>query len=90
MLAARLTALRDRGVLIVPVVETGQDQDEHPELGPLRAGLALDHLATDRPDLSGHDLYIAGPAPMIDATLRRLVRQGTAVADRTFFDRFIA
>jgi NAD(P)H-flavin reductase/ferredoxin len=90
VLAARLTALRDRGVLIVPVVETGQDQDEHPELGPLRAGLALDHLATDRPDLSGHDLYIAGPAPMIDATLRRLVRQGTAVADRTFFDRFIA
>jgi NAD(P)H-flavin reductase/ferredoxin len=90
VLAARLMALRSRGVLIVPVVETCRDQDEHPELGPLRAGLALDHLAVDRPDLSGHDLYIAGPAPMIDATLRRLVREGTATADRTFFDRFIA
>ena len=89
VLAARLTALRDRGVIVVPVVELCQDE-HHPQLGALRAGLALDHLAADRPDLSKHDLYVAGPAPMIDATLRRLVRNGTAAADRIFFDRFIA
>ena len=89
VLAVRLTALRDRGVIVVPVVElcTGE---HHPQLGALRTGLALDHLAADRPDLSEHDLYVAGPAPMIDATLRRLVRNGTAAADRIFFDRFIA
>jgi NAD(P)H-flavin reductase/ferredoxin len=90
VLAARLTALRDRGVIVVPVVELCADELHHPQLGALRAGLALDHLAADRPDLSEHDLYVAGPAPMIDATLRRLVRNGTAAADRIFFDRFIA
>lgn len=88
VLASRLTALRGRGVSVVPVAETCQEGEQLSGLGPLRAGLALDHLAADRPDLSGHDLYIAGPSAMIEATLRRLVRDGTAAADRVFFDRF--
>jgi hypothetical protein len=33
---------------------------------------------------------VAGPTPMIDATLRRLLREGTANAARIFFDRFIS
>ncbi len=88
VLADRLLALRDRGARVVAVVEQSSDRD-HP-LGDVRDGLALDHLAGDLPDLGDHDLYLAGPAPMIDAGLRRLVRNGTARADRVFFDRFLA
>lgn len=87
VLVERLHALAGRGVRVIAVVEehTG---DQHSL--PLRSGLALDHLAVDLPDLAGHDLYLAGPQPMIDASLRRLIRAGTAPADRVFFDRFIS
>lgn len=88
VLTDRLAALADSGASVILVTE--QDcADEHPQLGRIRTGLALDHLATDIADLSGHDIYVAGPSPMIDATLRRLVREGTAHADQIFFDRFV-
>ena len=87
--ADRLVALAAAGVQVICAAE--QDPGaEHRLLGPLRTGLALDHLAADWPDLRRHDIYVAGPEPMIDATLRRLVRDGTAPADRVFFDRFIS
>jgi NAD(P)H-flavin reductase/ferredoxin len=89
VLVDRLLALAGSGVRVIPVVEQ-QGEGEHNELGPTRKGLALDHLADDWPELGGHDVYVAGPAPMIDATLRRLIRNGSARADRVFFDRFIA
>ena len=89
VLPGRIAALRDRGAQVIPVVEQHTGRDD-PELGELRAGLALDHLATDQPDLSEYDIYVAGPPAMIDAALRRLVRKGTASADRIFFDRFIS
>jgi NAD(P)H-flavin reductase/ferredoxin len=76
------------GARVIAVIEQGAGAI-HPQLGRLRAGLALDHLAAELPDLSQHDIYAAGPEPMIDATLRRLVKDGTAAADRVFFDRFI-
>ncbi len=89
VLADRLAALAAAGAQVICAAE--QDPGaEHRQLGPLRTGLALDHLAADWPDLSRHDIYVAGPEPMIDATLRRLVRDGTASADRVFFDRFIS
>jgi toluene monooxygenase electron transfer component len=89
VLAERLAALANSGARVICAVE--QDPGTgHPRLGPLRTGLALDHLASDWPDLSQHDVYVAGPEPMIDATLRRLVRNGTANADRIFYDRFIS
>lgn len=89
VLADRLAALAAAGAKVICAAE--QDPGaEHRQLGPLRTGLALDHLAADWPDLSRHDIYVAGPEPMIDATLRRLVRDGTASADRVFFDRFIS
>jgi NAD(P)H-flavin reductase/ferredoxin len=89
VLGERLHALTSRGVRVTAVVEhdTGQ---VHPQLGRPRIGLALDHLAGQLPDLSQHDIYVAGPEPMIDAALRRLVRNGTAGADRIFFDRFFS
>lgn len=85
----RLRRLAERGAHVVGVVEqevAGSD----PDLDDLRIGLALAHLDEDWPDLSGHDLYVAGPAPMIDATLRQLVRSGRVAADRVFFDRFLS
>jgi NAD(P)H-flavin reductase/ferredoxin len=89
VLADRLSALAEAGANVVAVVENNPDQT-HPVLGATRTGLALGHLAADLPDLAGHDMYIAGPSPMIEASLRRLLREGTALADRVFFDRFIA
>jgi NAD(P)H-flavin reductase/ferredoxin len=87
VLSSRLRALSDKGVRVIAVTEH-DDGLPHPELGRLRTGLAIDHLAGQLPDLSDHDIYVAGPEPMIGATLRRLVRDGTARADRVFFDRF--
>ncbi len=90
VLGERLQALTGfLGARVIAVVEQGAGA-MHPQLGRLRAGLALDHLAAELPDLSQHDVYAAGPEPMIDATLRRLVSGGTAAADRVFFDRFIS
>lgn len=89
VLGDRLAALAAAGAQVIWAAE--QDSGaEHRQLGPLRTWLALDHLAADWPDLSRHDIYVAEPEPMIDATLRRLVRDGTASADRVFFDRFIS
>lgn len=87
VLTDRVAALADSGAGVIFVVEQNTDE-EHPQLGRIRTGLALDHLASDLADLGAHDIYVAGPAPMIDATLRRLARNGTANADRIFFDRF--
>lgn len=39
-------------------------------------------------DLTGCDVYMAGPSAMIDAALRDTVLVGKAAADRVFFDRF--
>jgi len=89
VLGERLQALTGRGARVIAVIEQGAGAI-HRQLGRLRAGLALDHLAAELPDLSQHDIYAAGPEPMIDAALRRLVRNGTAAADRVFFDRFIS
>jgi len=89
VLADRLHRRATSGARVVTVVEHDPDQ-AHPLLGEIRIGLALGQLAGDLPDLAEHDVYLAGPAPMVDASLRQLVREGTAVADRVFFDRFIA
>jgi NAD(P)H-flavin reductase/ferredoxin len=88
VLTDRLAALADSGVSVILATEQ-ECGAEHPLLGRIRTGLALDHLASDITDLSGHDIYVAGPTPMIDAALRRLARGGTASADHIFFDRFI-
>lgn len=89
VLGDRLMALSDSTTHVVSVIEE-TNGELHPLLGQTREGLALDHLADDWPELGGHDVYVAGPTPMIDAALRKLVRDGTASADRVFFDRFIA
>lgn len=88
VLTDRLAVLRDRGASVVVVVEDATG----PELAGKevhRTGLALDHLLSDLPDLTGHDVYLAGPPAMVTAALRRLVRGGRAAADRVFVDKFL-
>lgn len=88
VLAERLAVLRERGANVVIAVDGGFGRGHDAPI-PLRAGLALDHLAADVPDLRDHDLYLAGPPGMVTAALRRLVREGTAPADRVFVDKFL-
>ena len=89
VLTDRLLGLAARGARVVPVAEEVAAGSGN-GLGEIRPGLALAHVDADWADLSGHDLYVAGPGPMIDATLRVLVRSGRIPADRVFFDRFLA
>jgi NAD(P)H-flavin reductase len=53
------------------------------------AGDALDLMLAQEGDLLAKDLYMGGPAPMIDAAMTRVVRAGLVRADRVFFDRFV-
>ncbi|OPX05339.1 2Fe-2S iron-sulfur cluster binding domain-containing protein [Mycobacterium sp. AT1] len=95
VLLDRLARLHDMGAELALSVE-------HPTLSaealspgnhrfsPVRIGRVIDHVADDWPALQGHDIYLAGPAGMVDAALRALVRGAAAPADRVFFDRFLA
>lgn len=51
-------------------------------------GLVTEAVADEWPDLADHDIYLAGPPPMVDAALAALVRSGRAHADHVHFDRF--
>ncbi len=99
VLSDRFSVLRSRGAAVIAVAETteagtgragkpGQEQGQKPGWGAIRPGLVVDAVAADHGDLTGHDLYVAGPAAMVDALLAALVRTGRAAADRVFFDRF--
>ena len=95
VLRERFRALRGRGAAVIAVAEItgagtggGGKTGQAPGWGPVRAGLVIDAVAADHNDLTGHDLYVAGPTAMVDALLAALVRTGRAAADRVFFDRF--
>jgi len=98
VLVERFTALHDKGADIVVAVESSAvesavengDSRIHRPWGPSRTGRVLDVLEAAHPDLTGHDLYAAGPTGMIDALLATFVRTGRAAADRVFYDRFVA
>jgi len=88
VLTERLAVLRERGANVVIAVDRGFDRD-HGGPEQLRAGMVLEHAAEDLPELHDHDVYLAGPPPMVEAAIRRLVREGTAPADRVFVDKFL-
>lgn len=88
VLTERLTTLHDRGADLVVAVEAPGDVIERP-WGTSRGGRVVDVLSADRADLTGRDVYAAGPTGMIDALLATLVRTGRARAERVFFDRFV-
>ncbi|WP_233149951.1 2Fe-2S iron-sulfur cluster-binding protein [Kineosporia sp. A_224] len=94
VLAARLRRLRSRGARVDVVTDVPPSAAAAGRLAPLavRAGRVVDAVDADHPgpaDLTGHDVYLAGPTPMVDALLASLVRTGRVGADRTFFDRFL-
>lgn len=63
----------------IPVLS---DEKDHPRL---RCGFVSAALCEDMADLSGFDIYLAGPPPMVAATLPALLHQG-AEKDRIFSD----
>lgn len=95
VLLERLAKLHDMGANLAISVE-------HPNFSaaalgpgdfrfsPVRVGRVIDHVADDWTALDEHDVYLAGPAGMVDAAMRALVGGAGAPADRVFFDRFIA
>lgn len=94
VLVDRLHRLRTRGARVDVVTDVPPSAQAAQRLAPLalRAGRVVEVLDADHPgpaDLAGHDVYLAGPTPMVDALLAGLVRTGRVGADRTFFDRFL-
>ncbi len=77
-LQRRMPALR-----FIPALSEERPADWHGE-----TGLVTDVVARCMPDLSGHDAYLAGPPPMIDAAVPLLVKLG--VRERNIhFDAFV-
>lgn len=86
----RLEKLAAKGAQVTLSVQEPANDLTTPTGMAVRPGLVIDSVAQDWDDLSSHDVYLAGPAGMVDAALRALVRERKALADRVFFDRFIA
>jgi NAD(P)H-flavin reductase len=94
VLVDRLRRVRSRGAQVDVVTDVLPSVAAARRLAPLavRGGRVVDAVDADHPgqeDLAGHDVYLAGPPPMVDALLAGLVRTGRVGADRTFFDRFL-
>ncbi|MDF3320041.1 2Fe-2S iron-sulfur cluster binding domain-containing protein [Rhodococcus sp. C3V] len=89
----RLARLNELGARVAVSVEDPDFAVNEPSgwamFAASRVGRVIDHVAEDWSDLSDHDIYLAGPAGMVDAALRALVRERGAFSDRLFFDRFI-
>jgi CDP-4-dehydro-6-deoxyglucose reductase len=52
-----------------------------------RAGWVHEAVAADYPDLSGYDVYMSGPPPMIEAARTAFFAQGLP-AEQLFYDSF--
>ncbi|MBI4943859.1 MAG: 2Fe-2S iron-sulfur cluster binding domain-containing protein [Actinobacteria bacterium] len=94
VLADRLLRLQARGARVDVVTDVPPSAEAAGRFAPLavRGGRVVEAVDADHPgpaDLAGHDVYLAGPTPMVDALLASLVRTGRVGADRTFFDRFL-
>ena len=55
--------------------------------GDVRVGLVHEAVLEDHPDLSGFDVYMAGPPAMVD-TARMLFTEAGAPEERLYFDSF--
>ncbi|MHC1480139.1 FAD-binding oxidoreductase [Frateuria aurantia] len=56
-------------------------------LAGLRPDLVHEAVLDDHPDLSGHDIYMSGPPPLIDAG-RRLFPEAGLPPERLYYDTF--
>ncbi|QEN17566.1 2Fe-2S iron-sulfur cluster-binding protein (plasmid) [Mycolicibacterium sp. ELW1] len=90
VLLDRLVRLRDMGASITLAAEQiGDEPIGNPLLPAVKLGSVVDQVLADWNHFAGYDIYLGGPAGMVDAALRALVRHGDAAADRVFFDRFL-
>lgn len=70
-------------ITYIPVLSDAKDEDDWQG----RTGFVHAAVAEDFKDLSGVDVYMAGPPPMIEAAKQRFVEQGLP-EDQLFFDSF--
>ena len=76
-------AFQHEHINYVPVLsESSQDDNWQGRTGFVHTAVAEDHA-----DLSGFDVYVAGPPPMVDAAKENFIKQGLA-KDFLFFDSF--
>ena len=66
-----------------PVLSEPRPEDDWQE----RTGWVHEAVAADYPDLSGHDVYMSGPPPMIEAARRVFAEQGLP-SGQVFYDAF--
>ena len=66
-----------------PVLSEPRPEDDWQE----RTGWVHEAVAADYPDLSGHDVYMSGPPPMIEAAKRVFAERGLPNG-QLFFDSF--
>ncbi|HAS51816.1 MAG TPA: CDP-6-deoxy-delta-3,4-glucoseen reductase, partial [Gammaproteobacteria bacterium] len=64
-----------------PVLSEPRPEDDWQE----RTGWVHEAVAADYPDLSGHDVYMSGPPPMIEAARRVFAEQGLP-SGQVFYD----
>ena len=76
--AATMPDLRFHAVLSDP---------EQARMASMREGLVHEAVLEDRPDLSGHDVYMSGPPAMIDAGRKLFIDAGLP-EDRLYYDSF--
>jgi len=76
-------AFQHKHISYVPVLSEPNDEDKWQG----RVGFVHAAVAEDFADLSGFDVYVAGPPPMVDATKEAFIKQGLP-KDQLFFDSF--
>ena len=76
-------AFQHEHIHYIPVLSEAKDSDKWQD----REGFVHTAVVDDFPDLSGFDVYMAGPPPMIDAAKAAFIKQGLP-DDQLFSDSF--
>lgn len=90
VLLDRIRNLRERGAATSLSAERLIDAKAGDSTHGVRTGNVLEHVLADRSNFSDCDIYLGGPAGLVDSALTAFVREHGAPADRIFFDRFTA
>jgi len=80
---AKKWAFQHKNIHYVPVLSETDDQDRWQG----RTGFVHQAVADDFADLSGFDIYMSGPPPMINAAKTLFIQQGS-VSDQIYSDAF--
>jgi CDP-4-dehydro-6-deoxyglucose reductase len=82
-----MRALAERWARELPNLQFHAVVSEPEQAAGLRTGLVHEAVLDDRPDLSGHDLYMSGPPAMIDAAHPLFLNAGLP-EERLYYDSF--